>query len=164
MSDINLCDCLTDPDPEGVYAPGGVTPDGIGLEPPKPAKPFIWPVLSGDTNTMTAKVTLADGITPATPANSLLTFSLAETQFCDPPIWQGTWLNGIEEVVPNSGIVKIALPAAVLDCLRRGSYMFSLRVSDKLGTNVKTLYNGSILVEYAVGGPQHDIPYKHDVL
>lgn len=159
MADYKYCGCLDGALPEGVNIPGG---SGIGTSPAQPAKPIIWQVLSGNSNTLTARVNLIDVVTPATPANSILAFNLAENQFQPTPLWIGTWQSGITEVTPGSGVVKVNLPSAIVDCLRRGSYMFNLRVTDKLGNDAHIPVSGSILVEYTVGGPQHDIPYRHD--
>ena len=58
------------------------------------------------------------------------------------------------------GIVQIKIAQKLLNCLRRGSYMYAIFVSDKLGANGYTANKGEFLLEYSVAGPQHDIWYK----
>ena len=156
-----FCDCLTNPPPLGVNTPAaGSMPDNVSVAPQPLPTQFVWKVLSGDQSTLTARLTLRDGVTPATPDNSLVVFTLAETQFSCRAIWVGGWDNGVV-ATPTSGLVTITIPARTMDRLRRGSYMFTIRVTDRLGTNSYTAINGSMLLEYTVGGPQHDIPYVH---
>jgi hypothetical protein len=160
------CDCLQNPPPLGTNTPlAGGLPSGVQIGATAAAarsKSFVWQVQSGDQNMLTVRLTLRDGITPVTPGNSLVTFTLAETQFNPQPIWTGDWLDGIVQKDEASGVVEITIPNRIMDRLRRGGYVFAVRVSDRLKNGTYTAFTGSMLVEYAVGGPQHDIPYKHD--
>jgi hypothetical protein len=161
--ELTNCDCLQNPPPAGTNTPlANGWPSGVQANPTPPPKQFVWQVQSGDQNTLTVRLTLRDGVTPATPDNSLVSFNLAETQFDPQTIWTGNWLDGVTEKVPASGVVNITVPSRIMDRLRRGGYMFSIKVSDKQGNGAYTPLNGGMLVEYTVGGPQHDIPYKHD--
>ena len=139
----------------------------IGVNPPSDGERDhnIWPVKSGDSWTLNTRITLPDGVTPANPANSQVHFALAEDQFCDPPIWVGTWDDGVYEVDPNNhpGLVKITIPDEIADCLRRGSYRFSMAVSDRFGRETHTPLEGTMLVEYTPSGPQHDVPYRGEL-
>ena len=164
IDDITNCDCLSNPPPAGINTPpvNGL-PSGVQVAPAPIPKQFVWQVFSGDQNTLTAKLTLRDGVTPVTPDNSFVTFNLAETQFDEHTIWVGDWASGIVVKVPNSGVVDITIPSRIMNRLRRGSYMFTIRISDKLGNGSYTALNGGMLVEYTVGGPQHSIPYAHGI-
>jgi len=170
MSEVR--DCLDNPVPEGTTVPAGagpsagetaatsVLPPGVAVSQSGVPKPITWRVLSGNHARLTAQLMLADRVTPATPANSLVYFNLAETQFCRDLIWQGLWRAGITERTPGSGIVNVDIPDAIMNRLREGSYAFSMMVADRLGVDRYTALMGAILVEYTVGGPQHDIPYQ----
>jgi hypothetical protein len=142
-----------------------VCPGGPFGAPPLPeesqeANNKMWSVMSGDSvSRMFTGITLADG-TLATPENSIAGFSLADTQFCKTPIWTGTWGSGITEVPGQPGKLIVKIPQDVMNHLRRGGYRFSMTVKDLLGNNVNTPVNGGMLVEYVVGGPIHNIPYR----
>lgn len=115
-------------------------------------------VVSGDTWTVDAEIASASGA-PATPRNSVVEFVVAENQF-SPPIWTGGWVNG---VLPDKNVpwlVHVRIPRDVTKTLRRGSYMFSLRVGDVMGYEFSTQLNGHFLVEYAPTSDQHSIPYR----
>ena len=135
--------------------PGSSSPDTQGDN-------AIWKVKSGDSFILNTRLVLPDGVTPANPANSVVQFALADDQFCDPPIWVGTWDDGVYEVdsINNPGLVKIVVPEEVSDCLRRGGYRFDMKVSDRFRRETYTALEGTLLIEYAVGGPQHNVPYR----
>lgn len=101
----------------------------------------------------------ANPIEPAIPENTYVEIKLAETQF-DKAIWTGEWFNGIIPDPRRIGLCHINVPRDITERLRRGSYMFSVRVSDILKTNVVTEAEGSFIVEYKVTSDQHSIPYK----
>ena len=120
-------------------------------------KPIVR-VVSGDTWSLEAKADAPDG-SPATPANSSVEFVLAENQF-SPPMWTGTWLSGIEPYRNRPGYVRISIPHQFTRTVRRGSYMFSLRVSDRMRSTYGTQLAGNFLVEYMPTSDQHSIPYR----
>lgn len=115
-------------------------------------------VVSGDTWTVDADIYAADG-GPASPRNSNVEFVLSENQF-SPPIWTGVWVNGVvpDENIP--GLVHVNIPREVTKALRRGSYMFSMRVSDLMRYAFDTQLVGNFLVEYMPTSDQHSIPYR----
>ena len=96
---------------------------------------------------------------PATPDNTKARVVLSETQFED-PIWSGEWYSGIQPDVNRPGLCHIRIPRAITSMLRRGSYLFSVRVCDPLMSEYSTEATGTFLVEYAPTGEQHSIPYK----
>jgi len=134
--------------PQGVFSP-------IGL-----GRKRILRVTSGDTWTFSTRLfhPESDRI-PATPENTLVEIALADTQF-DKPLWSGGWHSGITPDPSVCGLVHIQVPNNLTKNLRRGSYVFSVRVSDLLKTCFKTELEGSFLVEYRPTSEQHSIPYK----
>jgi len=123
----------------------------------------IWRVNGGDSMILTTQVLAPNG-DPATSANSRLNFVLRQTRFCpDPPFWVAGWDTGVTAVTGTQpGVVKITIPDDISDSLRRGSYHFSMAVSDRFGKNTYTALEGYLLVEYMPSSPQHDIPYRSD--
>ena len=137
--------------------PFGVNPPG---EDPAENNNDIWVIKSGDSGERTFyDVKLPDG-TRVTPENSKLRFAIADNQFCETPIWEGEWHNGIELVNNEDGNILVDIPTEIMDSLRRGSYRFSLTVTDIAGLKSYVPIDSSMLLEYTVSGPQHDIPYK----
>lgn len=134
-------------------APVGVTPPDDGDRKP------VRKVVAGDSLTIATHVTLADGVTPATPENSRLEFALVDQRFSRAAVWTGRWHDGIEED-GEAGRVAVKVPDDVTATLRRGAFLYSLRVADKLGNNAHTPVSGSLLVEYEPTSPIHAIPYK----
>ena len=137
------------PQPPG---PPGVTP--LNNEDRKP----IMRVVSGDTWDVSAEFVAENG-GPAGPENSVVEFVLAENQF-SPPIWTGTWFDGVLPDENRPGLVHIRVPRDVTKTLRRGSYMFSARVSDRTRFRFNTQLYGNFLVEYMPTSDQHSIPYR----
>ena len=122
----------------------------------------IFHVVSGDTWDFTVNLYLPfDPSTSATPDNSLVTCAVAETQF-DKPLWLGLWNSGVKPDDKREGLCHIEIPRDVTKELRRGSYMFSVRVADLLLSKVQTQAEGSFLVEYKPTSENHDIPYKKE--
>lgn len=135
-------------------------PNPIGVNPPNNSdRRPIHKLVTGDSLVIETKITLIDGVTPATINNSKLHFKLTNQRFSKTHEWEGFWLDGIEET-DDPGRIIITVPDVVTAFLRRGSYLYSLLVSDKLGENRYTALKGSILVEYEPTSPHHDIPYK----
>lgn len=118
----------------------------------------VLKVISGDTWVVDSELIAADG-GPASPANSCVEFVLSENQF-SPPIWTGVWANGIVPDENRPGLVHVRIPREVTKALRRGSYMFSMRVSDKMKYFFDTQLVGNFLVEYMPTSDQHSIPYR----
>lgn len=118
----------------------------------------VLKVISGDTWVVSAHATAADG-GPASPKNSHVEFVIAENQF-SPPIWTGEWINGILPDKDRPGLVHVEIPRHVTKALRRGSYMFSMRVSDLMRHVYDTQLKGNFLVEYLPTSDQHSIPYR----
>lgn len=121
-------------------------------------KPIVH-VISGDTWRVSVNLYNPVGGGPATPHNTVVEVKLAETQF-DKAIWEGEWFNGITPDENRAGLCYIDVPKELTRSLRRGSYMFSVRVSDLLKSKTVTEAEGSFLVEYKPTGEQHSIPYK----
>lgn len=115
-------------------------------------------VVSGDTWTVDAELVSADG-GPASPDNSHVEFVLAENQF-SPPIWTGEWVNGVLPDANRPGLVHVRIPMGITKSLRRGSYMFSMRVSDRLRSAYNTQLAGYFLVEYMPTSDHRSIPYR----
>lgn len=120
----------------------------------------IFRFVSGDTWKISVNLyNPADSSEPATPDNTVAVVTVSETQF-DKPLWTGEWYNGIMPDDRRPGLCYIAIPPDVTDSLRRGSYMFSVKVSDKLCSVEATEADGSFLVEYKPTSENHSIPYK----
>jgi hypothetical protein len=141
-----------------------IKPQPIGVQPPssEDAMP-IWRADSGDDLVLETRATLADGETKVTPDNSILVFVLSENRFSQVYFWTGRWHDGIEEVDPvnHPGMIRIQIPQDLANTLRRGTYNFSMNVSDKLGQDPYVTLVGTLLMEYEPSSPEHNIPYKH---
>ena len=130
----------------------------------------LYPLSPNDRSNLVINVTGGDTIKintrcfindiPVNYANSILTFSLRDQRFTLTELWNGTWRKGIEEVEGHSGLICITIPVSISSSLRRGAYIFSLRVSDKLGENIYTTLNGMLQVEVEPTSPNRDIPYQ----
>ena len=118
----------------------------------------VLKVVSGDTWIVDAELVAANG-GPAHPDNSYVEFVLAENQF-SPPLWTGGWLSGILPDKNRPGLVHVCVPRDVTKTLRRGSYMFSMRVADRMRFYFDTQLAGNFLVEYMPTSEQHSIPYR----
>ena len=115
-------------------------------------------VISGDSWHIEAHLVAADG-GPASPENSFVEFVLSENQF-SPPLWTGTWFAGILPDKNRRGLVHVEIPREKTKAMRRGSYMFSMRVADRLKYSFSTQLVGNFLVEYMPTSDQHSIPYR----
>jgi len=115
-------------------------------------------VVSGDTWKISAILVAADG-GPASPSNSYVEFVLSENQF-SPPIWTGEWINGVLPDDNRPGLVHVKIPQELTKTLRRGSYMFSMRVADKTKYFFDTQLVGNFLVEYMPTSDHRSIPYR----
>ena len=133
------------------------TPPGCNPLNDEDRMPVIRAV-SGDTWTVDADLVAPDG-GPASPKNSHVEFVLTENQF-SPPMWTGEWVNGVLPDENRPGLVHVKIPREFTKTLRRGSYMFSLRVSDKMKYSFDTQLVGYFLVEYMPTSDQRSIPYR----
>lgn len=134
-------------------------PPGVCLAQSSHHKPIIR-VVGGDTWDVSVNLyDPSDVCRPASPETTFATVTLSETQF-DRPIWTGEWNDGIMPDVRRKDLFHIVIPREVTASLRRGSYQFSVRLSDLLKTRFVTEAEGSFLVEYKPTSDQHSIPYK----
>jgi hypothetical protein len=141
-----------------------IKPGGVNAPRPEDRIP-LWQVINGDDWTLTTRLTLPPAnTTPVTPDNSRITFMIAQDRFSNVPIWTGIWLDGILEVdrLNHPGLVTIRVPDAITSTLRRGSYAFSITVSDSFGRHKFTVLAGTLQVEYEPTSPTHNIPYRRD--
>lgn len=115
-------------------------------------------VVSGDSWTVSASL-MAEDYGPATPKNTFVEFVLSENQF-SPPLWTGEWFSGILPDINRIGLVHVRIPRDLTKKLRRGSYMFSMRVGNKTRSSFSTQLAGYFLVEYMPTSEQHSIPYR----
>jgi hypothetical protein len=140
---------------EKPYDPFGVN------HPPPECRRNIHKLYQGDQELIVSDVTLADG-TPATPANSKVTFVIKDERFTRAVLWEGGWNNGIGPTAVK-GTVRITLPKTLTDSMRRGPFLYSVDAADPIGNQRRTAEEGTILVEYAANAPVPDVPYRTDV-
>lgn len=125
---------------------------------------FIIQAINGDKIVLRCRIYLRDG-RPVDYDNSILTFTIRDHRFAPSILWIGTWRDGIERVASDHpGLIMVTLPDTISSSLRRGSYIFSLRVTDKLGKNSFTTLEGMLQIEYAPTSDTHDIPYRSDTV
>lgn len=138
-------------------------------------------VINGDSWKVDADLYNPLDFRPATAENTTVEFLLVENRFACEPYWKGTWFDGVypDDVVP--GLVHVLIPREVSGELRRGSYQFSIKVTDALGEDssdstdlsdstdssdakrvAKTEVVGYFLVEYEPTSDTHNIPYRRD--
>ena len=132
-------------------------PVGVNIPLASETQP-IRKVQNGERLTFRARASWAAGV-PATPHNSILRFVLGVELFDSRPVWTGVWGNGILPVDLSGDMVEVTVPDSVSATLRRGSFIYALRMTDRLGANAKVLVRGSLLVEYDPTSPCHDVPY-----
>jgi hypothetical protein len=98
---------------------------------------------------------------PATETDTIINFRLVDQRFCypDDAIWAGVWNDGITDL--GNGLIEVKMPQDVSDYLRRGSFMYTITVSDKLGRGRQTMCEGYLLVEYSANSPNPEIPYSN---
>lgn len=140
-----------------MFVSGRNCPPGVNRMDGKCRMPVLR-VVSGDTWTVDAHAVTPCGCN-ADPSNSVVEFVLSENQF-SPPLWTGTWMSGILPDENRKGLVHVEIPRELTKALRRGSYMFSMRVSDRLGHEFRTILSGNFLVEYMPTSDQRSIPYR----
>lgn len=142
---------------KGADSSDGIVPPGCNPLKGNVGTPVVR-VVSGDTWTVDADIVSADG-GPASPGNSNVEFVLAENQF-SPPIWTGVWVNGVLPDPNRPGLAHVRIPIDITKSLRRGSYMFSMRVSDRMRSSYSTQLAGYFLVEYMPTSDHRSIPYR----
>lgn len=122
----------------------------------------IVKVTSGDAWRVDARLYNPSNGVPASYMNTNVRFVLSENKFNRMPIWVGEWSRGVflDAVIP--GLVHVIVPECVCNTLRRGTYAFSIVVSDIDGKNTRTQLSGYFEVEYEPSSEQHDIPYRDD--
>ena len=125
---------------------------------PKDRKYMVITAYNGDTITIKARCYINE--IPVNYDNSVLEFALLDQRFSLTELWRGTWRVGIEVNPDHPGLICVTIPANISENLRRGSYIFSLRVSDKLNEFKYTAFEGMLQIEYAPTSDTHDIPYK----
>ena len=120
-------------------------------------------VTSGDTLSFTANVVCPATRDPVRKGDLRKTFiyvAVAENRFL-PVIWAGSSRDGWVRLDENRpGLVHITVPRTITNCLRRGSYMFSVVVDD--GLVRETQLTGNFQIEYEPTGSINDIPYRPD--
>ena len=120
-------------------------------------------VVSGDTLSFTANVCIPSTREPVRKDDLKkvdVYVAVAENRFL-PVLWSGSAADGwvrLDEYRP--GLVHISVPRTVMNCLRRGSYAFSVVVDD--GIVRETQLTGNFQVEYEPTGSINDIPYRSD--
>ena len=139
-----------------------IPPAPGGLQPPSEEDRMpIWQVTNGDDLMLTTKLAMpGHPNTAATPLNSRVRFVLAEDRFDTRQIWVGEWNSGITPVDGHPGLVKIRIDDGTAIRLRRGSYAFSMQITDVFGKQRTTILRGTMLMEYEPNSDNHNIPYK----
>lgn len=138
-----------------------INSDPVGANPPlQQDRMPIWRVTSGNSLILHTLARLPHSPVLATPENSVLKFVLAQNQFDRENFWTGLWRDGIEPLGDvRPGYVEIHIPEKVSNTLRRGSYEFSLTVTNADTREVETILTAYMLVEYVPGSVNHAIPY-----
>lgn len=114
----------------------------------------------GDRVALGKSIPTINGVV-ATPANSDLRFTLVDERFFGEALWVGTWADGIEPT-NNAGGILIEVPHELTSRLRRGAYLYSLSLSDKIATNTReTFEEGTICIEYSANAPLPNVPYRN---
>ena len=135
-----------------------LTHDPYGVNPKKgDVQKTMHEFYQGDTITFKIPAVFADG-TKATE-NTDTMFTLVDKRFHHTPIiWQGRVGNGL--TYPIDGVVEVVVPKSISDVLRRGSFLYSLRISTSLDTITHTAEEGSILIEYGADAPNPTLGYR----
>lgn len=140
-----------------------IKPNGpIGVNPTlKEDRMPVIHVTNGDSWTVDASLFNPSNFEPADVKTCEAEFLLTENRFACEILWRGTWFEGIypDDVIP--GLVHVKIPREVSGELRRGSYQFSLKVTDYLDKVSMTELIGYFLVEYEPTSDTHNIPYRH---
>jgi len=136
---------------ELTYDPYGVNPKA-GKN-----KDTMHEFFQGDTIAFEIPSVFRDGEKAKSSTTTI--FTLVDKRYHhDPVIWTGTVGDGLTYLA--DGVVKVTIPKAISDVLRRGSFLYSLRVSKSLGTPTYTTEEGSILIEYGADAPNPTLGYR----
>ena len=145
-----------------------VSPIKVRFETPYEAPPGVFPqkphdntikYITGDTLVVSTNVTLPGTHLPAGPENSIVVFAIAEDRFAT-PLCECEWGKGIEEDPKRKGLIHITVPDTISSQLRRGEYVFSVRVSDALMAKTETQMEGCLQVDYDATSAHHSVPYE----
>ena len=141
-----------------------IKPVGTNLPSTEDRTP-VWRAVGGDALTLQTKLYLADGTTPATATNSVVTFVVAGTRFDTNLLFTGTWGDGVTSVDNDAfpGLVTLEIPSTVGDTLRRGVYHFSVTVEELVDGEPRGRWTpvvGDLLLEIEPTSPEKNIPYK----
>lgn len=122
----------------------------------------IVKVISGDAWKIDTRLVNPSNGMPASYMNTRVRFVLSENKFNKMPLWVGEWSKGVYEDTVIPGLVHVVVPEKVSSELRRGTYAYSIVVTDIDGCNRKTELSGYFEVEYEPSSAEHDIPYRDD--
>lgn len=137
---------------------------------PTTRKGLLFRCIQGDTWEFEFRLKdPSDKRLPIDRDRSIAVFRISDNRFSR-ALWTGTWGSGIGESAskydssgaPSKGTVRVRVPASVTSRIRRGTYAFSMKVSDLLLENSSTQVSGSIQVEYEPASENRDIPYRMD--
>ena len=118
-------------------------------------------VFQGDLLEIDTVAFLRDGTTPATPENSIITFTIVDDRFRITHLSTGVWGDGAEQLNDIGG-VRLTVPETLTGTMRRGGFMYTVTITDILGTGRQTIEEGTIQVEYGADAPLPDVPYRTD--
>jgi hypothetical protein len=138
-------------------------PGPVGI-PPKsgPIHKRIHSLYQGDYFCMDTDACFPNGEV-ATPENSRLLFTVVDDRYCQDDVntfYTAEWNDNITQIEDSVGGVKVCIPQSVTCRFRRGTFKYSLTLSDKLGQNRRTLEDGNLIVEYAADAPLPDAKYR----
>jgi hypothetical protein len=138
-------------------------PGPIGIRPQSgPIHKRIHSFYQGEFFCMDTQACFPDG-TVATPDNSRLIFTVVDDRYCqDEPntFYVAEWNDNIEQIPDSEAGVKVCIPQSVTCTFRRGTFKYSLTLTDKLGQQKKVLEDGNLIVEYSADAPLPDAKYR----
>ena len=111
----------------------------------------------GDTLRFKLTAEFPDG-TKANESSAIL-FTLVDKRYDHGVIWSAKVSDGGVTLLKD-GVVEIAIPKEISDKLRRGSFLFSLRISKNMNTDIHTTQSGTLLIEYGADAPTPTVGYK----
>ena len=134
------------------------TPYGVNPRKGDKIAPTVHRFYQGDTVKFKLNAEFDDG-TKLTDGDKAV-FTLVDRRFKQqPPIWQTTLeLGGIKLL--KDGVVEVTVPPDIADELRRGSFLFSLRMIRDMGIVNETVQEGTLLIEYGADAPTPTVGYK----
>lgn len=87
---------------------------------------------------------------------------LTDRRFATEGIWEGSWDNGVTLLNGETNFISITIPRSVSDLLRRGSFMLSIGITDKITDNMDILEPIYIEIDYSGLSPNKSVPYHPD--